>query len=372
MNRKRLFSSLFVVVLAFLAVLSPVNAAPSFSHTLTNNLYSYWPLDEASGNRSDSHGFNELLTDVGSVSSAAGKVSNAASFSGTNYLSRVSTGTDSLAVVCGVTNGCTFSAWVYLTDKTATRPIIAKAASGSLQYSLVYRLATDHFSFALSPDGTTNVVVDSSVSPSVSTWYFVVAWYDPVADTISIQVNNGTPASTSFTGFPVNNTSDFRIGSRQSDSAVMVGRVDEVGIWNTVLTSTERGYLYNSDNGCTYDFVSCEPTHTPTQTPTFTNTPLPTSTFTNTPLPTDTSTNTPVPTSTFTNTPLPTDTPTNTPVPTSTFTNTPVFTDTPTNTPLPTNTPTNTPLPTSTPTNTEAPTATPTPFTLIHLPLILA
>ena len=50
---------------------------------LTDSLISYWKLDEASGNATDSHGTN-TLTDTNTVTSVAGKINTARYFTNAN------------------------------------------------------------------------------------------------------------------------------------------------------------------------------------------------------------------------------------------------------------------------------------------------
>lgn len=143
------------------------------------------------------------------------------------------------------------------------------------------------------------------------------------------------------------------------------GAVDEVALWNRIVSGSELTQHYTTGTG-----GCATPTSTPTSTPTVTATATVTATPTSTPTQTPTATNTSTQTSTRTPTSTPTQTPTQTPTrtptqtptrtPTATNTSTQTSTQTPTNTPTqtPTRTPTNTSTVTSTPTHT--PTRTPT------------
>ena len=85
----------------------------------------------------------------------------------------------------------------------------------------------------------------------MDTWYFIAAWYDAVAGTINISVNNGTPRSTSSPG-PTSRGNGFSIG--QTLGSFLAGRVQGVGVWDRVLTSAELTALYNSGNGLQFPF----------------------------------------------------------------------------------------------------------------------
>jgi hypothetical protein len=78
----------------------------------------------------------------------------------------------------------------------------------------------------------------------------VIAWYDNDANTLNIQIDNGTvhTASAPAGGGAPDGTHNFNLGSSGSGS-YMPGRIDATGIWKRVLTSDERAYLWNNGTG---------------------------------------------------------------------------------------------------------------------------
>src|SRR5262245_39117478 len=117
---------------------------------LTDGLISYWRLDEASGSRADSHGGN-ALTENGGVGSAAGKISGAADFDGSNdYLSRA----DNADLSTGDID-FTVQAWVNPGSKTALRPIVGKlnGAGTVAEYLLLYSSSSDRFELRITGNG---------------------------------------------------------------------------------------------------------------------------------------------------------------------------------------------------------------------------
>jgi hypothetical protein len=209
---------------------------------ITDNLIAYWSLGEASGNALDDQGANDL-TDTNTVGTAAGKVGNARSFVAANneYFS--------LADNADLSTGdidFTFAAWVNLSSKTDHREILGKWGNPSFEYNLRYLQTTDRFQFLVGSGGD-SVSATNLGSPSTSTWYHIVAWYDATANQIGIAVNDGTPNTASFSGGPPDGTSPFWLG--QANNRPFDGLIDEVGFWKRVLDSTERTYLYNSGSG---------------------------------------------------------------------------------------------------------------------------
>lgn len=143
-------------------------------------------------------------------------------------------------------------AWSYLASKGADRPVAAKwnNTSSGLEYWIGYLASSDRFALTVSPDGinsTGQIVANSLGSPSVNTWYFICAIHDAVNDTISIQVNNGTVDSATYSSGVADGPSDFNIGSNVA--AFFDGRIADVGFWKKVLTTTEKTQLFNSGRG---------------------------------------------------------------------------------------------------------------------------
>lgn len=230
---------------------------------LIDNLISYWKLDEASGNALDAHSTNHL-TDNNTVGSAAGKINNGRDFeaSNTEYFSLA----DNAALSTGDID-FSLTAWVNLESVGAQRAIVGKwNISANREYLLLYDNTADRLEFWVSHDGGATVSIASwSAAPSTATWYFIAAWHDAAANTLNIQVNNGTPVSVSHTSGVFNGNSDFRVGEIQGASVPFDGLIDEVGFWKRVLTTPERTALYNSGNGLAYS--SFTPTITTTTLP---------------------------------------------------------------------------------------------------------
>lgn len=231
--------------------------------SLLTDLQAFWELEEASGSRADAHSTN-TLSDVNTVTQAAGKVGNAAQFTAVNseHLSIA----DNAALSTGDID-FTIAAWVYMDSKGTgfTANVIAsKYGAGGQGVDHEWNLAftgttTDRFQFAVRPNAGTlgTVAADSLGSPSTATWYYVIGWHDSVANTISIQVNNGTVDSQAYSLGTIDGTAAFEIGDASGGlGAPFDGRIDQVGFWKRVLTSQERTDLYNGGAGLSYAAMS--------------------------------------------------------------------------------------------------------------------
>ena len=223
---------------------------------MTDGLVSYWKLDESSGTRFDAYGSNNL-TDNNTVTQANGKVGNAGQFTSANneYLNH----TDNAALSTGDVD-FSVSAWVYMDSKPGEAHIIAKQDLSSSTREDVLRYyggGTDKFQFAIRESGGTHKTVhsDSLGSTSTGNWYFILAWYDAAADTINIQVNNGTIDQTTGLSAPADMISALHIGSEGGSDYFWNGRIDGVGFWKRALTAAERSELYYSGAGTAYPFT---------------------------------------------------------------------------------------------------------------------
>lgn len=214
-------------------------------------LVAWWSLDETSGTRNDSHGTNHLA-DGNTVLYGTGKISNAADFEATNseylYLA------DNAALSMGDID-FTLVAWVKFESSTADMIVLSKYDYGASQreYQVLVNASNRVFLY-VSGNGTTTAY-DSATGPIDGEWGFVVCWHDATANTINVQVNNGTPSSTSYSGGVLDGTATFAIGSRFNNGtpdAFFDGLIDEVSIWKRVLTADERTWLFNSGNGRSY------------------------------------------------------------------------------------------------------------------------
>lgn len=216
--------------------------------TLTAELVAYWTLDETSGTRFDSHNSNHL-TDNNTVGSAVGKISNAASFNGSNEsLTRTTTTLDP------GTSDFTIAAW--FKTSTPNRFLCSKGGNGEEGYSLGM---TSIGTFAASIRGTSNTGTPTPLTYDDGLWHFTVVQFDRDGD-CSIFIDDMATAKatnniSSAVAFNLTPSRPFTIANHPLYNDYWSGEVDEVGFWMRLLTQTERAALYNSGAGLTYPFV---------------------------------------------------------------------------------------------------------------------
>lgn len=189
-----------------------------------------------------------LAADLSTITLGAGMATAFASAS-SQYLNA----TDAASLDPGA-GSFAISAWLYLTNKTASQFGVAKwlPTGGKRQYTVNYDNAGDRFQLQVTPNGTTSTTVVATAfgSPTAGTWYHVVAQYDGA--NIIIQVNNGTQNTTAFSSGIFAGNGDFTISGISGGGTYWNGRVQAVGFWKRTLTAPEITALYNGGIGIPY------------------------------------------------------------------------------------------------------------------------
>jgi hypothetical protein len=218
--------------------------------TLGSSLESYWALDEASGVRVDSVvATANDLTDNNTVASTTGVHNLAGQFvqGNTERLTHI----DSSSLRVGVAD-FTFAFWYRRDADTGNNT--APLAKGTQQ----------DYTFDTNPNSNTGIRFYTSngggfpiaawgSALTLGTWYYIVGWRNGAAQTLNIQVNNGTAVSAATGAIVDGDTATaFSIGAFGSGASATTSSIDEVGFWKRVLTAQERTDLYNGGTGLFY------------------------------------------------------------------------------------------------------------------------
>lgn len=216
---------------------------------LTDSLVAYWELDEASGNRSDSHGSN-TLTDNNTVGSATGKINSGADFEDAN--SESLSITDNTTLSMGDID-MTISMWLNFESFPSFTSPLAKDNNTTREYGFYTVSNSIKFYVFGSSGGGNYAEIGSGVVLSTGTWYHVIGYHDSVANTIGIIINDGTDTNTSHSTGIYDGNAPFTIGVG-GNNLYYDGIIDEVGIWKRKLSASEITELYNSGSGLAYPF----------------------------------------------------------------------------------------------------------------------
>jgi hypothetical protein len=236
----------FILILGFFIAISLPSSA---SAALTDDLVSYWKFDESSGNAADAHGSN-TLTNNSTIPFVSAKLNNGADLEAddmADYFSKTDTSNLSITGDMGL------SMWVRLESNTDPA-LFNKWTSSGNQKGFYIQYTSAGLRMANSSNGSTESV-GTSVTQTLSngTWYHIVANYDASAGEAEFFVNGSSiGSSTGLATSIFDNTEPFIIGSHQGNSNFLDGVVDEVGVWNRLLSGVEVGLLYNSGTPLAY------------------------------------------------------------------------------------------------------------------------
>lgn len=226
---------------------TPATSAAVNPSSLLTSLVAYYTLNEASGTRADSTGRgNDMSTIVGAPGNTTGKVSSAIQLTAasTQYISHAST-TDLQG-----TADWTIAAWCWLDSVGTERSIVTKSTEWLLRYSTSANRFQVGWTDGIAAFRFTSA--DTLGIPSTATWYFVVGIHDSSSNLLKISVNNGTLDTSAATGVTTG-AAVAAIGMRGTVN-LWDGRIDELGIWQRVLSASEITTLYNAGNATTYPF----------------------------------------------------------------------------------------------------------------------
>ena len=215
---------------------------------LIDNLISYWKLDESSGSVLDAHGDNDG-TNVGATPNVAGKINTAYDFDGSNdYISIP----DNSGLDIN-NNDFSLNFWTNPDTFSGTTAIMGKGSGIDSQKGWV--LYRDSVLGNMRFRGNDGSVKQADFTGTINTgsWQMITGVYDDSASTFTFY-KDGSSVNTvsSFSLGDCSNSIAMRLGYAQQWNVHFNGKLDEVGIWERALTSTEITQLYNSGDGITW------------------------------------------------------------------------------------------------------------------------
>jgi hypothetical protein len=202
---------------------------------------------------------------INTVLYATGKQGNAADIESAN--------SEFLSITDGAQSGLdfggdfSFSIWVKFETLPASgnvNNLLSKfnlGTDGAYSFGL-YNNAGTYYWRATVYDSTTpsenlSGNVGSAVTPSADTWYHVVWTFTESNYTSQVYINGtsiGTYQHTGYSGTMNNSAGPFKLGQLYAGGSdgFLDGLLDEIGVWNKVLSSDEVTELYNSGNALNY------------------------------------------------------------------------------------------------------------------------
>ena len=213
---------------------------------IKDSLVSYYKLDESSGNALDAEGSNDLTVTGATQNDSEAIINTSYSFDGVNDF-LVDTTASGLPTTVG-----SISAWVRHDGSISqSEDSIIEMGNGGTTRILLRTKDADNI--ALFIDGTEAAIKENVITSN--TWFHVVVTWDTVNDLFVMYIDGSDVSATTLaTGNPAT-VDEINIGSDHSDNQLWGGKLDEIGIWTKILTSSEVTSLYNSGNGLAYPFL---------------------------------------------------------------------------------------------------------------------
>lgn len=221
---------------------------------LTDDLMVSYELDEASGNAVDAHNAHDATETGGTIGASTGP----GGLNGSRDFEAGDTEHFELADHADISVGdidFTIACWVNLESKTKGTFFGQTDLTNGLCYDLRYEDGADRFRFYIASgngfSNLTSVIADTFGSPSLATWYFLIAEHNATANTISISVNNGTADSNSYSAGGYDAAFALQLG-RNAFGEYIDGLMSQARLWKRLLTSDEKTALYNGGDGLAY------------------------------------------------------------------------------------------------------------------------
>ena len=227
--------------------------------SLYTNLSGFWEF-ESGALTTDATGTQTAMTNFNTVTSVAGKVGNAASFTTASSQALYHASNSSLQPGPSMS----IQAWIKCSDVTLAAQAVATKRDGS----------TFAWELILAQDGTlashaSFIVFDASVgaqavttadgSIAANTWYHIVATYDSADKKPRIYLNAAAPVvgAVLTAGILTTATAEIGIGGNHAEGIWYSSMlIDQLGLWQRALSAGEigtgAGTLYNSGNGLSY------------------------------------------------------------------------------------------------------------------------
>lgn len=190
------------------------------------------------------------LTNSGAANTASGKIGYGSDFVPNSAMNNNS-------VIGATSYPKSFQAWVYFDSVTGDRAILSQS-DGSIHYYTLKLNASSQIVFR-SNNNSFAGDVNTGITATTATWYHIVV-VQQSSTSVDLYVN-GSATNTGAATFAAT-AGQFYLGYLGRSSVwYLDGRLDEVAVWNTGLTSTDVTDLYNSGSGNQYPFSSSSPVY---------------------------------------------------------------------------------------------------------------
>lgn len=152
-----------------------------------------------------------------------------------------------------------FTGWINpISLPAATQHVLGRwSTAGNRQYRLIIT-AAGVLQFEASGNGTASTTVAHTAALTVGTWAFFGCWHDPVANTISIRVDDNAAVSAAHTTgvFTGGTATYFSVGYDEATATSNLDAIiDDLKFWKGSFPTAELPLIYNQGTGAPYSIT---------------------------------------------------------------------------------------------------------------------
>lgn len=208
----------------------------------------YWKLDVSSGN--DTGAVAGLTATNTSVTYSTGKINNGAVYNGSAY----HTISDNTAIK--PTSDISISLWVNITSTSSYQMLLAKGenAGDTRSYEIRCFGTTTQLEVQMRTGGGSYIQFRTTTAIGTGTWTHIVITRTGATNKIYINGVSDTLAANTTQTTSIDYSTDALWFGQRNGGLRFNGNLDEIGIWDVALTSTEVTDLYNGGSGNQYPF----------------------------------------------------------------------------------------------------------------------
>ena len=240
-------------------------------------LKAYWKMNDSSGkllNTASSQGNTALsgsdLTVSGTTGyGVTGHVSGVNAYSFTNADGNKAVADNSASDWNFLTNSgnkFTITLWLKVDSNSVNADFIGTGGSGANDFGIRYRGGVSDKKFAIFFSNEGEKITSTSTTLTDTNWHFYMIQYDDSVGTLKFQKD--AVAVEEFTGLNLtstgNPTTALSFGDSQGSTSETGGDMQEVTVWDRLLTTAEIAQIYNSNSGAQLQNTTIETGGRPT------------------------------------------------------------------------------------------------------------
>ncbi len=187
----------------------------------------------------------------GSTDTSSGKINNGRDFNGSS--NSINSGVPSNAL----SGDFSISCWVHADDTASQGMLWGDLRAGSV--SMFLRINANNIEFRVGSGGTVFSPFIQVPFTDTTSYNHIVATHKVSTKTIGLWVNGSKQDTEVYVGTRTNSSYNYFI-SAFSDGTVAFfdGRIDEIGVWSSLLSDSEITELWNSGAGLQYPYSTEE------------------------------------------------------------------------------------------------------------------